>query len=168
VGGDVVEHDVQVALGILPGHAPHEGQEVGRCCRARLVILVVALRPSDSSLTGRIWNLVAYTEVEPAFQGVVPHEQQLRCTIAFETDGTFAASADCNQVVGTYEARGNDGLTITPADPSGRAWPRAPFGRRAGGGIASGQLTRSHPRPESLSSAQPGGSRGGVPWGRGD
>ncbi len=79
-----------------------------------VVILVVALRPSDSGLAGRFWNLVAYTEVEPAFQGVVPPEQQLRYTITFETDGTFAATADCNQVVGTYETTGNDGLTIAP------------------------------------------------------
>jgi heat shock protein HslJ len=79
-----------------------------------VVILVVALRPSDSGLTGRLWTLVAYTEAEPAFQGVVPPDQQIRYTITFETDGTFAATADCNQVLGTYETRGSDGLTIEP------------------------------------------------------
>ncbi len=78
------------------------------------VILIVASRPADSGLAGRAWNLTAFTEVEPAFQGVVPPEQQLRYTITFEADGTFAANADCNQVVGTYVTEGNDGLTISP------------------------------------------------------
>jgi heat shock protein HslJ len=80
-----------------------------------VVILVVALRPSDAGLTGRFWTLVAYTEAQPAFQGVVPPEQQLRYTLTFADDGTFAATADCNQVAGTYETSGSDGLTITPS-----------------------------------------------------
>lgn len=80
------------------------------------VILFVATRGSDdtSALTGRFWNLTGYTEKVPAFQGVVPPDQQLRYTITFNADGTFASTADCNQVAGSYETEGSDGITITP------------------------------------------------------
>ncbi len=53
-------------------------------------------------LTGKAWQLTAITEKVPAFQGVVPADQQANYTIEFKTDGTFSAKADCNNVAGTY------------------------------------------------------------------
>ena len=55
-----------------------------------------------TGLTGRDWQLTAITEKVPAFQGVVPADQQANYTITFNTDGTFSAKADCNTVSGTY------------------------------------------------------------------
>jgi heat shock protein HslJ len=63
-------------------------------------------------LTGKVWQLTAITEKTPAFQGVVPPDQQGNYTVEFKTDGTFAAKADCNQVAGTYTATASGGLTI--------------------------------------------------------
>jgi heat shock protein HslJ len=76
--------------------------------------------PSPSpgtGLTGRTWQLTAITEKVPAFQGVVPAADQSKYTITFNTDGTFQARADCNQVAGTYtsSASGDLSLTIGPS-----------------------------------------------------
>ena len=49
----------------------------------------------------------------PAFQGVVPAEQQSQFTILFNSDSTFSATADCNVVGGTYTTSGSN-ITITP------------------------------------------------------
>ena len=72
----------------------------------------------DQGLTGVEWSLVAITEEVPAFQGVVPPDQQQNYQIAFTEDGTFSAKADCNQVSGEYEtedaAASSGPLTITP------------------------------------------------------
>jgi heat shock protein HslJ len=51
---------------------------------------------------------------DPIYQGVVPVEERSRYTVAFAADGTFAATADCNQVVGTWTATPEGGLDITP------------------------------------------------------
>jgi heat shock protein HslJ len=66
-----------------------------------------------SGLTGKTWQLTAITEKVPAFQGVIPAEDQAKYTITFATDGTFAAHADCNSVAGTYTTSGSK-MTITP------------------------------------------------------
>ena len=72
----------------------------------------------DQGLTGAEWSLVAITEEVPAFQGVVPPDEQQNYQIAFTEDGTFSAKADCNQVSGEYEtedaAASSGPLTITP------------------------------------------------------
>ena len=60
-------------------------------------------------LTGRAWQLTAFTLQVPPFDGVVPPDKQSSYTIQFRADGTFTAQADCNTVNGTY----------SPANPSG-------------------------------------------------
>jgi heat shock protein HslJ len=68
---------------------------------------------AQSELTAKTWQLTAFTEKVPAFQGVIPAEDQPNYTITFGTDGKFAATADCNQVAGTYTTSGKS-ITITP------------------------------------------------------
>ena len=77
-------------------------------------LLVAACGSSDSALTGKFWKLTGYTEKVPAYQGVVPSEQQSDYTITFRDDDTFSARADCNQVAGSFKTDGKDKLTITP------------------------------------------------------
>ena len=72
-------------------------------------------RGSDSgSLTGRTWQLASITGKTPAYQGVIPPAEQPLYTIAFATDGTFTARADCNSMSGTYVLGRSDGMTISP------------------------------------------------------
>ena len=77
-------------------------------------LLVAACGSSESALTGKFWKLTGYTEKVPAYQGVVPSEQQSDYTITFRDDDTFSARADCNQVAGSFKTDGKDKLTITP------------------------------------------------------
>ena len=73
-----------------------------------------ACGPDDASeLTGMDWHLVSITEKTPAYQGVVPAEDQGRFTIQFGEDGSILAQADCNKVAGTYTTTNRGGLTIT-------------------------------------------------------
>ena len=74
--------------------------------------LIVGACNSGGGLTGKTWQLTAVTEVVPAFQGVVPEADQANYTITFNTDGTFNAKADCNQLSGTYTTTGTGGITI--------------------------------------------------------
>ena len=67
-----------------------------------------------ADLTGIPWQLTAVTLKDPAFQGVVPAEQQPSYTVNFATDGTFSARADCNTVNGGYTVTSSGGLTLTP------------------------------------------------------
>jgi heat shock protein HslJ len=78
-----------------------------------LVGIVAACSGGGSQLTGTTWQLTAVTEKVPAFQGVVPADQQAHYTITFNTDGSFNASVDCNQLSGTYTTSGSN-MTITP------------------------------------------------------
>jgi len=80
-------------------------------------MLVACGGGSSSGLTGKTWHLTAITEKVPAFQGVIPAADQSKYAITFNTDGTFNATADCNQVSGSYKTSGSNGLTIT-AGPS--------------------------------------------------
>src|SRR5262245_24869976 len=96
------------------------------------VLLLVAFltRPSKgaSDLVGPNWRLAAITGQTPAFQGVVPVEQQARYTIAFADDGTFAARADCNALAGTYELGRGDSITIAPGPSTLVACPDGSYG----------------------------------------
>jgi heat shock protein HslJ len=94
-----------------------------------LATTLVACGGSGSSgLTGKTWNLTAITEKVPAFQGVIPAADQSKYTIAFNSDGTFNAKADCNQVNGSYKTSGSDGLTITPGASTMAFCGEASFG----------------------------------------
>lgn len=63
-------------------------------------------------LTGRTWQLTAFTLVTPPFEGQVPQAQRASYTIEFGVDGSFTAQADCNSVRGTY-------APANPSDASG-------------------------------------------------
>lgn len=75
-------------------------------------ILAACGAASSAGLTDKDWQLTAITEKVPAFQGVIPAEDQSRYTINFNTDLSFAATADCNQVGGTYKTPGDNRITI--------------------------------------------------------
>ena len=93
---------------------------------------VPAGSPGAKGLTGYDWSLVAITEEVPAFQGVVPDDQQENYQIAFTEDGTFSAKADCNQVSGDYEtadpAASSGPLTITPGPSTLAMCPEGSLG----------------------------------------
>jgi heat shock protein HslJ len=94
-----------------------------------LVLFAFLNRGQDSgALTGRTWQLATITGQTPAYQGVVPAEDQPRYTIAFGADGTFAARADCNTLAGTYQLSGSDGITITPGPSTLVACPDGSYG----------------------------------------
>jgi heat shock protein HslJ len=78
-----------------------------------LSAVVAACGGGGGQLTGTTWQLTAVTEKVPAFQGVVPADQQPHYAITFNSDGSFNASADCNQLNGTYTTSGSS-MTITP------------------------------------------------------
>ena len=84
-------------------------------------MLVGACQSSGGSgLTGKTWQWTGSTTKVPASQSVVPDPENY--TITFNTDGTFAAKADCNQVSGGYTTSGSD-LTITPGPTTLMACP---------------------------------------------
>ena len=110
--------------------------------------------PSPAAgLTGKAWQLTAITEKTPAFQGVVPADQQASYTITFNTDGTFSAKADCNTVSGTYntvDATAATGdLMLAPETATSAACADGSYsdlyilalGNAASYAIASNQLT---------------------------
>jgi heat shock protein HslJ len=68
---------------------------------------------AGASLTSNTWNLSAITEKVPAFQGVVPADQQANYTITFQDGGNAQIKADCNSVGATYTTTGSNGLAIT-------------------------------------------------------
>lgn len=65
-----------------------------------------------SGLTGRAWQLDAFTLMEPSFSGTVPAAEGSKYTIEFSDDGTFSAQADCNRAGGTYSP-------VSPTGPGG-------------------------------------------------
>ena len=93
-----------------------------------VVSTACAAAAPGSDLTGKTWLLTAVTEQVPAFQGVVPAEEQGQYTIAFNTDGTFNAQADCNQVSGDYAVADGNKLTITPGASTLMLCPAGEFG----------------------------------------
>jgi heat shock protein HslJ len=62
-------------------------------------------------LTGKTWQWTASTTTVPASQSVTPDPENY--TVEFNSDGTFSAKVDCNQVAGSYTTSGSD-LTIVP------------------------------------------------------
>jgi heat shock protein HslJ len=76
-----------------------------------------------AELLGKVWKLTGITESTPAFQGMVPEADQSRYTVEFQADRTFKATADCNQVSGTFEVwRGGDNPdnpTLGPPEAKG-------------------------------------------------
>ncbi len=96
---------------------------------AGLLLFRFLNRGSDSgSLTGRTWQLASITGKTPAYQGVIPPAEQPLHTIAFGTDGTFAARADCNAMTGTYTLERSDRMTITPGPSTLVACPDGSYG----------------------------------------
>jgi heat shock protein HslJ len=93
-----------------------------------LLALLTGRNPDTSGLVGRTWQLAAITGQTPAFQGVLPPEEQPRYTVAFAADNTFSARADCNTVAGTYALSGPDGITITPGPSTLVACPDGSYG----------------------------------------
>lgn len=80
-----------------------------------IAALVAACGASGGAkLTGTTWQLTGLTEKTPAFQGAVPAEMQAHYTILFNSDGSFSATADCNQVAGSYTTSGSNGIKIEP------------------------------------------------------
>jgi heat shock protein HslJ len=112
-------------------------------------VILVAACSGGNNLTGKSWQLTAITEQVPAFQGVVPADQQSNYTIEFNSDGTFNAKADCNNMSGTYTTTSSNGLTIVlgpstlVACPDDSLAPQyvAGLGNAASYAIADGQLT---------------------------
>ena len=104
----------------------HSESERPRRVRSRFLVAMVLLvslvapllnscaAPGTDALTGTTWYMVSGVEGTPAWSWTLSNQTQSRYTIRFETDGTFGAQADCNQVAGAWEARGSDRLTITP------------------------------------------------------
>ena len=90
-------------------------------------MMLAACSNTPSDLTGKQWQLTAITEKVPAYQGVVPAEDQGRYTITFNTDGTFNAKADCNIVAGTFKTSGTS-LTITLGPSTLVACPDGSYG----------------------------------------
>src|SRR5918994_808912 len=84
--------------------------------------------PDSGPLTGRTWQLQAITGQTPAFEGIVPLPEQSRYTIAFATDDTFTARADCNSLTGTYELERGDRITIAPGPSTLVACPDGSYG----------------------------------------
>jgi heat shock protein HslJ len=92
---------------------------------------------SGGGLTGKTWHLTAITEKVPAFQGVVPADQQANYTIEFKTDGTFDAKADCNNVSGSYTTTSSGGMTITPGPSTLAACPEGSMDAQYVAGLAN-------------------------------
>ena len=79
-----------------------------------LVVLVLAACGSSGSsnkLLNTTWQWISLKEAEPASQSVVPNPENY--TIVFKEDGSFAATADCNKVSGSYKLDGSK-LSIMP------------------------------------------------------
>ena len=91
------------------------------------VAAIAAACSGGSSLTGKTWQLTAITEKVPAFQGVVPDDQQANYTITFNDDKTFTAKVDCNNLSGEYvtgDPTASSGpLTIKPGPMTMAACP---------------------------------------------
>ena len=99
---------------------------------------------------------------------------QARYTITFNDDGTFNATADCNNVGGTYTTSGNS-MTITPgpstlvacpADSYGDAFVAA-LGQTTTFAVGGSVLTLTRAAATRSRSARPARVRGTAPSGRG-
>jgi heat shock protein HslJ len=119
---------------------------------ALLAVLVVmgavaACSASAEKLTGRTWQLSSVTEKVPAFQGVVPPEDQSRYTITFTDDGTAAIKADCNNVAATYTTDAEN-IKIVPGPSTLAACPDDSLSDKFISGLSS--ATTYNIRPSGL------------------
>ncbi len=116
---------------------------------AALVIIgsVAACSASAEKLTGPTWQLTSVTEKVPAFQGVVPPEDQSRYTITFNEDGTAAIKADCNNVAATYTTEETN-ISIVPGPSTLVACPDDSLSDKFVAGLSS--ATTYNIRPSGL------------------
>ncbi len=116
---------------------------------ALVVILgtVAACSASAEKLTGPTWQLTSVTEKVPAFQGVVPPEDQSRYTITFNEDGTAAIKADCNNVAATYTTEETN-ISIVPGPSTLAACPDDSLSDKFVAGLSS--ATTYNIRPSGL------------------
>ena len=78
---------------------------------AGLVYASRGSRQASATIPASTWQWTSMNESAPPAQSVVPNPASY--TITFNSDGTFSAKVDCNQVGGTYTA--SDGqLSIAP------------------------------------------------------
>ena len=68
------------------------------------------------------------TTRDPAASVEVPAEQRSKYTLAFVDAFAFSATADCNQVFGSWVATAEGGLTITPGPSTIVACPEGSYG----------------------------------------
>jgi heat shock protein HslJ len=102
---------------------------------------------SAAKLAGPVWQLASVTEKVPAFQGVVPPEDQSRYTITFNEDGTAAIKADCNNVAATYKTEETN-ITIVPGPSTLAACPDDSLADKFVAGLSS--ATTFNVRPAGL------------------
>ena len=79
---------------------------------ASAALLGACASEEGGDITGTNWELISITTQNPRFSAIVPEGAGERYTITFNDDGTFNATADCNQVSGTYTIQGQGILTI--------------------------------------------------------
>jgi heat shock protein HslJ len=108
---------------------------------------VAACSASAEKLTGTTWQLSSVTEKVPAFQGVVPPEDQSRYTITFNEDGTAAIKADCNNVAATYTTEETN-IKIVPGPSTLAACPDDSLSDKFVAGLSS--ATTYNIRPSGL------------------
>jgi len=108
---------------------------------------VAACSASAEKLTGTTWQLSSVTEKVPAFQGVVPPEDQSRYTITFNEDGTAAIKADCNTVAATYTTEETN-ISIVPGPSTLVACPDDSLSDKFVAGLSS--ATTYNIRPSGL------------------
>jgi heat shock protein HslJ len=133
-----------------PTPRPMRGPFAALALGAALVVVmgaVAACSPSGERLTGRTWQLSSVTEKVPAFQGVVPPEDQFRYTIKFNDNGSAAIKADCNNVTATYKTEGTN-ITIVPGPSTLVACPDDSLGDKFVAGLSA--ATTYNVRPAGL------------------
>ena len=108
---------------------------------------VAACSSSAEKLTGPTWQLSSVTEKVPAFQGVVPPEEQSRYNTTFNEDGTAAIKADCNNVVATYTTEETN-ISIVPGPSTLAACPDDSLADKFVAGLSS--ATTYNVRPSGL------------------
>jgi heat shock protein HslJ len=81
----------RIALAVLIGAA----MTILSACRATT---------ASPELTGRPWQLTSIAESSPAFTALIPPAAQPSYVITFKDDNSYFATADCNNLVGTYVA----------------------------------------------------------------
>jgi heat shock protein HslJ len=102
-----------------------------------VAVVVAACSGSSSGLTGKTWQLTGITEKAPAFQGVVPANQQGNYTIAFKDGGQAEIKADCNNVGATYTTGSNNAITITLGPSTLMACPEGSMADQYLAGLAA-------------------------------